>query len=219
MGAGDAVPASASDRAYQALRDDILEGVHPPGTMLGEASVAAGLGVSRTPVRVALARLQDEGWIVVYPKRGALVQGVTDRTAAELADARFILETTAVDRAPESLRSALADRLERSLTEQRAAFDDEDLHRFIDLTLRFHHGFVEAGGNRVLLELYERLSDRHRFLLFASGDGLLSRCEEIIAEHAHLITLLRTGDTAEFAQVLRGHIAEVPTSPPWPRFA
>ncbi|MFD6896966.1 GntR family transcriptional regulator [Rhodococcus sp. NPDC060086] len=199
---------SASERAYQVIRDQILDGTHAPDTMLGEASLAADLGVSRTPVRVALARLQDEGWIVIYPKRGALVQGVGERTVAELADARFVLETTAVDSASDELRQRLAERLERSVDEQRAAFADGDVRRFIDLTLRFHRGFVEAGGNTVLLELYDQLSDRHRFVLFASGDRLLTRCAEIIAEHEQLTEHLRTGNAAEFARTLRGHIAE-----------
>ncbi|MGN5240218.1 GntR family transcriptional regulator [Rhodococcus sp. SJ-3] len=199
---------SAAERSYQVIRDHILDGTHSPGTMLGEASLAAALGVSRTPVRVALARLQDEGWITIYPKRGALVQGVSERTVAELADARFVLETTAVDRAPDELRHRLAERLEQSIEEQREAFANSDVRRFIDLTLGFHKGFVEAGGNTVLIELYEQLSDRHRFMLFATGDHLLARCAEIIAEHQTLTEHLRTGDTAAFAEVLRGHIAE-----------
>ena len=199
---------SAAERAYQLIRAQILNGTHRPGTMLGETGLAADLDVSRTPVRVALARLQDEGWIVIYPKRGAIVQGVDERTVAELADARFVLETTAVDRAPEALRQQLADALESSIEAQRAAFDAGDVAAFIDLTLEFHRGFVEAGDNQVMLELYSQLSDRHRFILFASGDRLLERCEEIIAEHVRLTQHLRTGNSAGFADILRGHLAE-----------
>lgn len=208
MAVGPSESPSAAERAYQVIRDGILDGTHTPGSMLGENTLAADLGVSRTPVRVALARLQDEGWIVIYPKRGALVRGVSERTVVELADARFVLETTAVDRASDELRQRLAQRLEQSIEEQRAAFADRDVRRFIDLTLRFHRGFVEAGGNTVLLELYDQLSDRHRFVLFAAGDRLLTRCAEIITEHEMLTGHLRTGNTAEFARTLRGHIAE-----------
>lgn len=199
---------SAAERAYQVIRERILDGTHLPGTMLGENALAADLGVSRTPIRVALARLQDEGWIVIYPKRGALVQGMSERMIAELADARFILETTAVDRASNELRHRLADRLDRSIAAQREALTRGDLRRFIDLTLEFHRGFVEAGGNMVLLELYAQLSDRHRFVLFAAGDRLLTRGAEIIAEHVQLTEYLRTGDADEFAKTLRVHITE-----------
>lgn len=209
---------SAAERAYQQIRRQILDGTHQPGTMLGETGLAAELEVSRTPVRVALARLQDEGWILIYPKRGAIVQGVDERTVAELADARFVLETTAVERAPDALRQRLADTLETSIDAQREAFATGDIAGFIDLTLQFHRGFVEAGDNAVMVELYSQLSDRHRFILFASGDRLLDRCEEIIAEHVLLTEHLRTGSSTEFANTLRGHLAEnAPPSAASPR--
>lgn len=208
---------SASERVYRVTRDRILEGEFGPGEMLGEATLAASLGVSRTPVRVAFARLQDEGWIVVYPKRGALVQGLTDRAIAEHADARLVLESTSVGRVSAAMRDHHADLLERSVELQQAAFRDGDVRRFIDLTLAFHRGFVEAGGNGVLLELYDRLLDRQRYVLFAAKDRLLARCEEIIAEHRTFVAHLRSGDVAAFAAALRDHIAEagiVPVTPP-----
>lgn len=199
---------SAAESAYRALRDAILEGEHRPGEMLGEAGLAASLGVSRTPVRAALGRLQDEGWITIYPKRGALVRGLAAERIAEHADARLVLETTAAARVHPDRRDAHASALDRSVREQEEAFRAGDLRSFIDLTLRFHRGFVEAGGSEVLLELYDRLADRHRFLLFAAGERLLGRCEEIIAEHRALVEYLRSGDAESFASVLRGHIAE-----------
>lgn len=201
---------SAAERAYRRIRDDILEGTHQPGTMLGESSLAAALGMSRTPVRAALGRLQEEGWITVYPKRGALVRGMDERNVAELADARFILETTGVSRASAQRRERLADRLRAMIPDQREALAADDLRRFIDLTIRFHRGFVEAGGSEVLLELYDRLADRHRFILFASGDRVRARGDAIIVEHEALTERLREGAAAEFADVLREHIAEVP---------
>src|SRR5699024_2125542 len=112
---------SAAERAYRVIRSQILSGVHAPGTMLGESARAAAIEASGTPLRVALARLQAEGWTVVSPKRGAIAQGIAERTIVELADARYVLETTAVDRAPDQPRRRLAERLEESIDQQRAA--------------------------------------------------------------------------------------------------
>lgn len=201
-------PLSAAERTYQVIRRQILDGGHAPGTMLGEAALATEIGVSRTPVRVALARLQDEGWIRIYPKRGAVVQGIDERTIAELADARYLLETTAVERAPEALRQRLASSFDELITQQRAAFAEADVARFIELTLEFHRGFVEAGDSQVMLEMYSLLSDRHRFALFMNSSHLLARCDELIAEHEKLVEHLRTGDSTGFANILRGHLAE-----------
>ncbi|MER7276581.1 GntR family transcriptional regulator [Dactylosporangium sp. NPDC000244] len=199
---------SAAERAYQAMRDGILNGVHPAGTMLGEESLAAEIGVSRTPVRAALSRLQDEGWIVIYPKRGALVQGLSERAVADLEDARLMLESTGASRASQASREELAARLRESIAAQREAFQARDVRRFIELTIGFHRAFVEAAGNDILLELNDRLADRQRFLLFNKGDRLLARSDDIIAEHEDLVERLRTGDTAGFTQALRQHLAD-----------
>lgn len=199
---------SAAERAYSVIRGQILNGSHTPGTMLGEAALATEIGVSRTPVRVALARLQDEGWIHIYPKRGAIVQGIDERTVAELADARYVLETTAVERASEPMRQRLAEKLDGLITQHRAAFAEGDVARFIELTLEFHRGFVEAGDSRVMLEMYSLLSDRHRFTLFMNSRHLLDRSDDLIAEHEALVKHLRSGDSAAFAATLQGHIAE-----------
>ncbi|GAB7106502.1 GntR family transcriptional regulator [Streptomyces phaeofaciens JCM 4814] len=199
---------SASERAYAAIREDILNGTHEPDTMLGEAQLAARLGVSRTPVRAALARLQDEGWITVYPKRGALVRGMSEKAVADLADARLILEGTGAQRATPRRRHAVAERLAEDIDRQKRALADGDLRHFVELTIAFHRSFVEAGENLVMLELHDRLADRQRFLLFSYGDTLLGRSDAIIAEHEDLVARLRSDDGPGFVEVLRSHLGE-----------
>ncbi|MFJ8855727.1 GntR family transcriptional regulator [Streptomyces sp. NPDC102437] len=199
---------SATGRAYSAILDGILNGRYEPGTMLAEASLAAEIGVSRTPVRTALARLQDDGWITVYPKRGALVKGLSERAVADLADARLILESTSVQRADAADRQVLASRLEDSIEVQRETLARGDLRAFVESTIVFHRSFVEAGQNMVMLELNDRLADRQRFLLFSYGDTLLARCTDIITEHEALVHQLRGGDPAAFAESLRRHLGD-----------
>jgi DNA-binding GntR family transcriptional regulator len=206
--------ASAAQRAYHALRDGILNGVHPAGSMLGEETLAAQIGVSRTPVRSALARLQDEGWIVIYPKRGALVRGLSVQAIADLQDTRLILESAGASRVDAALRDDLAHRLQESIEEQRDALRDRDVRRFIELTIGYHRAFVAAAGNDVLLELNDRLADRQRFLLFSKGDHLLARGDDILTEHQVLVAHLRAGDAAAFTEALRKHLDDnyVPAS-------
>lgn len=198
---------SATERAYYLILNGILDGVYATGSMLGEASLAVAVGVSRTPVRTALTRLQDEGWIVIYPKRGALVKGLSERAVTELADARLILESAAVERATAGARQVLASRLRDSLAAQKEAFRVGDVRRFIELTIGFHRSFVESGESSVLLELNDRLADRQRYVLFSYGDTLLARCADIIAEHETLIDHMNSGDSAQFALILREHVA------------
>ncbi|GLU90965.1 MULTISPECIES: GntR family transcriptional regulator [Agromyces] len=201
-------PDSAALRAHTAIRAAILDGTHRPGEMLSENELAQGLGMSRTPVRSALTRLQDEGWITIYPKRGALVRALSDREIAELADARLILEAMGVQRASTEVRRALADRLEPQLDAQRRALLARDLDGFVTLTIAFHRSFVEAAGNAVLAEIADRLTDRQRLLLSAHRETLFERVEETVAEHRSLIERLRADDPAGFAAALRGHLMD-----------
>lgn len=199
---------SAAERARTAIRAGILDGTHRPDTMLSENELAAELGMSRTPVRAALTRLQDEGWITIYPKRGALVRSLSDAEIADLADARLILESAGVHRAGTEARRALADRLEPGLEAQRAALEARDLDGFVTLTIAFHRSFVEAGGNRTLAEIGDRLTARQRLLLSAHRDSLFERSDQVIDEHRALVERLRADDPAGFAEALRTHLMD-----------
>ncbi|MGW9629576.1 GntR family transcriptional regulator [Agromyces sp. NPDC055520] len=199
---------SAAERARAAIRAAILDGTHRPDTMLSENELAAQLGMSRTPVRAALSRLQDDGLITIYPKRGALVRSLSTREIADLADARLILETAGVQRATSAARLALADRLEPGLAAQRDALAARNLDGFVTLTIAFHRSFVEAGGNAVLIEVGDRLADRQRLLLSAHRDTLFDRVDEVVDEHRALIERLRADDPAGFAEALRAHLMD-----------
>lgn len=210
---------SAGERAYRSVREGLLTGRYVGGAMLSEATLAAELGLSRTPVRAALIRLQDEGWVTIYPKRGALVQTLSERAIAELAEVKVMLESGAVRGMDAAGRDALAERLRPDLDEQRRALAAGDLSAFVELSIRFHRSFVACSGNSVLLELYDRLADRQRFLLFSYGARLLERADEIVDEHRAMINAVVADDPAAFLQVLRGHLTDTYGGDTLTRFA
>lgn len=201
------VQQSATERTYCVILDGILNGEHVPGTMLSEAALAAQIGVSRTPVRTALARLQDDGWITIYPKRGALVKGLSERAIDDLAESCLVLESVSVQLAESERRHELATRLDEEIAIQQSALSVGDLRGFIESTVTFHRSFVEISGNTVMLELDDRLADRRRFLMFSFGDTFLERCRDIIAGHIELVERLRADDAAGFAAVLKKHLS------------
>ncbi|MFF5438680.1 GntR family transcriptional regulator [Streptomyces achromogenes] len=182
--------------------------------MLGEAGLAAGLAVSRTPVGPALVRLQGEGWITICPKRGALVRGLGEKDARDPAGTRFVLGSAAVRRATPQCRKVLADRLAGDLDLRRSALADGDPRRFVELTLAFHRSFIEVGDHRVMLGLNDRLAGRRRFLLLGPGRSLLARCQDIITEHEVLVARLRDEDTEGFTEALRSHVGDTTGSGP-----
>lgn len=215
-GSGDRLPLvagdeeSATQRAYSHIRTGILEGRLRTGEMLSEGVLGAELNLSRTPIRAALARLQDEQWITIYPKRGALVRGMSERMVGDLIDARFILEAAAIHRTSPARKAELAERLSGLLDEQEQATADRDLRRLIDLLVAFHRAFVEASGNSVMLELSDRLADRQRHMLFHMGDELVARSERNLTEHRALLEALRIGDDDLFTKTLHTHMDSPP---------
>jgi len=197
---------SSAARAIASIRQAIIDGTFPAESMLSESQLAAQLGMSRTPVRTALARLQDEGWIRIYPKTGALVRGLTPEDVADIVDARVALETSGVTRATAEVRTRLAVDLLPAIQEQREVLAGGDMRRFVQLSVEFHGAFVAVGANPYLIGLGERLSDRQRQMLFAHQDAMRSRSGHIIDEHQQLLDCLRDDDPARFDHFLRAHL-------------
>ncbi|RZU64830.1 GntR family transcriptional regulator [Microterricola gilva] len=205
---------SAAERVHTAIRAGIMSGFYAPGSMLSEAELAAAHGVSRTPVRAALSRLQEEEWVTVYPKRGVLVRELSAQEAYDFADARHLLESSCVQRTRPAERGLLADRLSALLDAQERALAPRELPELIELMLAFHRGFVEAAGNETLLELYDRLNARHAMMMIQRQDAFFARSDAVMAEHRSLIAELRAGDWAAFTATLRTHMIDAESLQP-----
>lgn len=198
---------TAADRAYGVLRERIVSGEYPPGAMLSEAELGASLGLSRTPVRQALVQLREEGWVVIYPKRGVLVRALDEGEVAEMTAARVALEVAGVELATAEARRELAARLAPVLADQGRALARGDALAFVDLTMDFHQAFVAVARNRYLSEMCDRLNHRQRQLLLRERDVLVARATGVLAEHQELLERLAANDPAGFAVALRAHVS------------
>ncbi|MBW3083908.1 HTH-type transcriptional repressor RspR [Austwickia sp. TVS 96-490-7B] len=199
---------SATDRAYADTRAKILDGTLAGGDVITEGQVSTALGVSRTPVREAFLRLQAEGLLELYPKRGAVVVPISPDEAVSLSEARELIETFAItklltesDRAPRNL----VDRLWELLTEQSRQLRARDLPGFVSTDGDFHLEIVTAAQNAHLTRLYSALRDRqHRLTMSHAGHPALS-FERIIEEHHKLVKLLEDGDLDAALSAVRSH--------------
>lgn len=200
-----ATRATAAERAHTSIRDAIMRGDYAPGTMLSENDLAAVLSMSRTPVRAALARLQDEGWVTIYAQRGALVRELTADEVRELAEARLALESAGVQRASAAQRDGLAARLADNLDRQEQALTSGDVPAFALLALQFHRAFVEASGNGILLSFYDRLQDRQYLSIVRSAGRISSDPQQVMSEHRVLLDHAGRGDWLAFSAALETH--------------
>src|SRR5699024_12810584 len=117
---------STADRVYGQVKSAVLTGTYPAGELLTECGIAEDFGCSRTPVRDALLRLQSDGLLRLYPKKGALVVPVSAQEAADVWEARDLVENWAAPRAFEH-GGQIADELDDLVAQMRAHYDAADV--------------------------------------------------------------------------------------------
>jgi DNA-binding GntR family transcriptional regulator len=153
--------ASAADRAYAYVRHEILARRMAANDLISEGQVADAVGVSRTPVREALLRLQAEGMLRLLPKRGALVLPVSAEEMADVLETRRLVETFAARKVvADGHVGPLVARLQSDIDEMRAAAKRRDTTAYVEADRAFHFDLVAAAGNEILTALYRSLRDR-----------------------------------------------------------
>jgi DNA-binding GntR family transcriptional regulator len=211
VGASDQAAAlhpSLADAVYDRVKDDIAEFRLVPGDRFTESEVAARLGVSRTPVRQALFRLQREGFVQVHFRSGWQVQPFDFELFEHLYDLRVVLETTAAQR----LCDAAASRVDRARLDALQAFWGVDpAERRMDARLvsrrdeDFHAALVEATGNPELARVHREVTERIRIvrrLDFTQPE----RIHTTYDEHATIVAALLRRRGNQAVLLLRSHI-------------
>ncbi|WP_067699647.1 GntR family transcriptional regulator [Nocardia jejuensis] len=200
---------SAAERAYREVKERILTGALPGGELISENEIAAEIGTSRTPVREAFLRLETEGWMRLYPKRGALVVPVPSHEAEHVTHARYVVETGAVRALTESDRIALVPRLRESIDRQRALAAAGDLDEFAVVDADFHREYVVAADNPLLTGFYDSLRERQRRMNTVALHRGEIHTDRIIEQHTGIADLIEAGDTEGFATALARHLMTV----------
>jgi GntR family transcriptional regulator, rspAB operon transcriptional repressor len=192
---------------YQTIRQEILSLKLKPGANLLERPLADRLGVSRTPVREALHRLEAEGLARRYPGIGMVVTELTMRELVETFQIREFIEPPAATVASKVLRKEeLAELLEMFNQLAASDFDVAEKHTQHDrLDDRLHEMIIGATGNRRLIEIMENLRG---LCSRARSYGTLLRFKEAIREHQNLIRALMDGNGKKAETIMRQHLVE-----------
>ncbi|MEA2249188.1 MAG: hypothetical protein QOH46_3717 [Solirubrobacteraceae bacterium] len=195
---------SATARVYAHMKERLLDGRLPGGTLLSENELAQRLGLSRTPVRQAFVQLEAEGLLQLYPKRGALVVPVAASEIEDVFDARLLVEQHCARRAA-STGAPLAAELQEAIEEQERAVASGAVG-FVAADRRFHRAIVAAGSNAILTRLYDSLRDRQQriaAIALARNPGNAAR---FIAEHREIADALERNDADAACTVLEAHL-------------
>jgi DNA-binding GntR family transcriptional regulator len=187
-----ASPVSAAERAFQYIKAEIMSRRLVAHDVLSEGQVASAVGVSRTPVREALLRLESEGFLRLLPKRGALILPVTTEQTLDLIEARRLIETFSVRKIIAGRREgALGAALEHHIEVMRAALNDRDGAAYVVADQAFHAEIVGATGNSILIETYRTLRERQLRmgavnLVDAAGGAQIARMRSTLDDHERI---------------------------------
>lgn len=199
----------AASLAYEAVKKLILDGDIAGGELISENALAGQLGMSRTPMRSAFQRLASEGWLTLYPKRGAVVTPVTATEKREVLEARVAIEAHAVASMPDNARKALQIELIEIAESQSVAVIERSLTDFSELDVRFHRAIVAAAGNSVILGFYDSLRERQRRMVESSVHASAHSTEAIGHEHLELAEAVARGEAERFTTLLLTHLERV----------
>lgn len=201
------------DVVFKTLRQGILTGELKPGERLLEMHLAQRLGVSRTPIREAMRKLELEGLVVMVPRRGAEVANISSKTLKDVLEVRDALDSLAVELACERITQEGLEELKQACD----AFARTTREKELDATkiakadVALHDVIVRATGNERLQQMISNLSEqmyRYRFEYIKDA----SYHARLIEEHERLYEYIRLGDKQKAVEEVTKHIHNQLTS-------
>ncbi len=208
-------PASLADTAYARIKQSIFDFELVPGDRFSENELAQSLGMSRTPVREALARLQRDGFLEVQFRAGWLVKPFDFEAFEHLYDLRMVLETTAVRRLVDGLAGkdapsrratdlAAVEALRRFWLVPKAERSDDWKH-VAAMDEAFHVALVGAAGNPELARVHREITERIRIVRRLDFTQPV-RVDKTYEEHAQILRAILGGRVEQAVLLLRSHI-------------
>ncbi|MGN0168986.1 MAG: GntR family transcriptional regulator [Acetatifactor sp.] len=193
------------DVVFNTLRQAILTGELKPGERLMEIHLANKLGVSRTPIREAIRKLELEGLVTMIPRRGAEVAQITEKSMNDVLEVRRALDALCVELACDRITEDGLESLKQACIGFEAAIKTKDAKKIAQADVALHDIIVQATGNQRLIQLVNNLSEqmyRYRFEYIKDT----KQHENLVEEHRIIYESILKKDKATAAWAARTHI-------------
>lgn len=193
------------DVVFNTLRQAILKGELKPGERLMEIQLAQRLGVSRTPVREAIRKLELEGLVLMIPRKGAEVAEITVQDLEDVLEVRAALEELAVKDACDDITDEQLLDLEKANEEFRKVLEGNDLVAYVHADMKFHEIIYDATNNRRLLQILNNLREQiYRYRMEYLKDRKTH--QTLLDEHDEIIFALKKHDKESAGKAIHLHI-------------
>jgi DNA-binding GntR family transcriptional regulator len=198
------------EKVYQVIKSKVLEFELKPGEKILENKIAKEIGVSRTPIREALNKLEQEGLIGFISNKGYFVSDVSSKEIQELFEVREILEVYAIRAAFEAADADDWSLLEQKLLANETSGDPEDPAKaragFFKESHHFHEELARICGNRTLQQILNSISDKI-YRLNWMNIFFLDRSKQSNQEHIEIVRYLKNGHVDEAINATRVHVS------------
>lgn len=196
---------SLRDQALRQLRNAIVVGDLEPGSLHSEQTIAARLGLSRTPIREALLQLVGEGLVVFIPNRGARIAELDAEHLAHVLQFRAAIEGCGASRMAANADSKHLAKLDAELKRQRAIIKNGERLRWVEANADFHSILAESSENRLMIDAFEPLASHTKRLGYRMNHRA-QRMKESLDEHSAIVDAIRRGDVDRARTMAEEHL-------------
>lgn len=193
------------EMVYEELKMQILTGSIVPGTRMMEVELAQEMGVSRTPIREAIRKLEKEGLVTIEPRRGAYASQISTEDMVEILEVRQNMEGLAAYFAASRMTPDQMKELKEVSDLYNKAVSESNMESMIKHDTRFHRIIVESCNNKILVQMIEQLQElvlRFRYIYYDN----FRRAENMPEEHAIILNAIERNDADAAREAADVHI-------------
>jgi DNA-binding GntR family transcriptional regulator len=193
---------------YEELKRQIMVGEIAPGTRMMEVELADEMGVSRTPVREAIRKLEKEGLVTIEPRRGAYASDISAKEMVDILEVRQDLEGMAAGIAAQKITEEGKEELERLVQVYKESVEKEDIEEIIANDEAFHKYIVSLSGNKTLIKMVSQVQElvlRFRYIYYED----FSRFRNQPTEHQAIVDAILSGSSSSARINAEEHLARL----------
>ena len=197
------------DQTYDIIKNMIILREIEPGKKINEEHIAKEIQVSRTPIREALCRLENEGIVKIIPRRGAFVSDLTETNVREILLIREVLEGLVVRLAVENMDEETLEKLGKAIKKVSALpEDDRDLINYTRSEVDFHAILLSVSNNQMLKNMMEMVN-AHLQIIRLRTVVIPERAQRTVKEHQQILEAIENRDATSAEELMREHIRSV----------
>ena len=190
---------------YEELKRQIMIGEIPPGTRMMEVELAEDMGVSRTPIREAIRKLEKEGLVSIEPRRGAYASDISIKDMVDVLEVREFLEGMAAGLAAKKINDEEIETLKKATATYKKAVENGHTEEIIKEDELFHKLIVDCSGNKTLIQMINQVQElalRFRYIYYED----FSRYRNMPYEHLEILDAILSGDTEAARSIADAHV-------------